>query len=66
MKSFADWLKANTNIKMPEGSVSASWFYERGLPMVVECKCCGMTMALPSAFIDEDGNIYCSSCKGDG
>ena len=65
MKTFAEWLKANTGENMPEGSVNAAWFYERNLPMVVECTCCGMTMALPSAFVDEDGSIYCSSCKGD-
>jgi hypothetical protein len=32
------------------------------LPMVVSCTCCGMTMALPSAMVDDDGTIYCSSC----
>ena len=31
-------------------------------PMVVECKCCGMTLILPQAHLDEDGYVYCPSC----
>ena len=65
MKSFANWLKENHNAEMPKGTVSADWFIEHGLPMIVECSCCTMTMALPNAFIDDDGSIYCSDCKGD-
>ena len=65
MKPFVKWLKENRNIEMPKGDVNAIWFYEHNLPMVVECKCCEMTMALPSAFIDDEGYTYCSDCKGD-
>lgn len=65
MKSFTQWLKDNCNAEMPKGTVNADWFYERGLPMVVSCACCEMTMALPSAFVDDEGHIYCSDCKGD-
>ena len=65
MKTVAQYLKDNHNIEMPKGDIDASWFYEQGLAMIVECKCCTMTMALPSAFVDDDGNIYCSDCKGD-
>lgn len=51
--------------EMPEGSVDAGWFIERDLPMIVECSCCGMTMALPNAYIDDEDYIYCMNCKGD-
>ena len=43
--------------------INGSWFSENGLPMIVECSCCGMTMALPSAMIDDDGHCFCSSCS---
>jgi hypothetical protein len=62
MQTFEQWLKENRQTEMPKGDVDASWFIERGLPMIVECSCCTMTMALPSAMIDDEGNIYCSSC----
>lgn len=65
MKTFAQWLKDSYNMEMPKGTVNASWFVENGLPMIVECSCCTMTMPLPSAFIDDDNCIYCSDCKGD-
>lgn len=65
MKTFAEWLKGISGEDMPSDDISASWFIERGLPMIVECKCCGMTMALPSAFVSEDNSIYCYMCKGD-
>ena len=65
MQAFKQWLKANRNIEMPKGDVDAGWFFEHDLPMIVECKCCLMTMALPNAFIDNEGYTYCSDCKGD-
>ena len=49
-------------VEMPKGNIPGSWFAENALPMVVECTCCGLTMALPSALVDDDGTIYCSSC----
>jgi hypothetical protein len=63
MKSFSDYMKAR-NVEIPEGNIPGSWFSEHRLPMVVSCACCEMTMVLPSAFIDEDGYIYCSDCAG--
>jgi hypothetical protein len=48
--------------EMPKGEIPASWFAEQCLPMVVECTHCGMTMALPSALIDDDGCCYCHGC----
>ena len=32
------------------------------LGAVVSCTCCGMTMTVASACVDEDGRIYCASC----
>ena len=65
MKTFAEWLKENSNEEMPKGNINGNWFAERGLPMIVHCTCCETTMALPSAYIDDEGYTYCSNCKGD-
>lgn len=32
------------------------------LGAVVSCSCCGMTMTIASACVDEEGHIYCASC----
>lgn len=60
-KSIEEYLE----IEFPKGQINGSWFAEHKLPMVVSCTCCGMTMALPSARVDEDGYIYCRSCAGE-
>lgn len=65
MKKFSEWIAGNGDYFPLSGAVSASWFAERGLPMIVECTCCGMTMALPSAYIDEKDYIYCADCAGE-
>lgn len=65
MKSFTKWLKDTHNMEMPKGTVDASWFVDHGLPMIVQCSCCTMTMSLPNAFVDDEGYTYCSDCKGD-
>ena len=63
MKTFNQWLKENLNCEMPEGDVvDANWFFKQGLPMIVECASCKMTMAVPNAYIDDKGYTYCSSC----
>ncbi len=62
MKTAEQYLKDEMNIEMPKGEINGKWFAENGLPMIVECTCCGMTMALPSAMIDEEGRIFCSQC----
>lgn len=61
MISFRQYVES-MNIKMPERTIPGSWFAEHGLPMVVKCTCCEMTMASPSAWIDEEGYTFCSSC----
>ena len=62
MKSFKEWLKANYNEELPKGNIDMGWFGQRGLPAIVECACCKMTMALPNAYIDEESYTYCSDC----
>ena len=62
MKTAEQYLKDEMNIEMPKGEINGKWFAENGLPMIVECTCCGMTMALPSAMIDKEGRIFCSQC----
>lgn len=62
MRTAETYLKEEMNIEMPKGEINGKWFAENGLPMIVECTCCGMTMALPSAMIDEEGQIFCSQC----
>lgn len=62
MKSFKQYIKENMDLEMPEGNISGAWFAENGIPMVVRCSCCDMTMASPSAWIDDEGYTYCSDC----
>lgn len=64
MKTFEEWLRENRQTEMPDGLIPESWFDEHNLPMIVQCKCCMMTMALPNAFIDDEGYTYCSDCGG--
>lgn len=65
MKTFKEWFKDNFDEELPTGTVSCEWFVERGLPMIVACSCCGMTMALPSALVDDNDTVVCNSCGGD-
>lgn len=62
MRTAEQYLREEMGIEMPEGTVDGSWFAEHRLPMIVRCTCCDMTMALPSAVIDDDGTIFCPSC----
>lgn len=64
MKNFGDWLKENRGINLPEGNINGSWFAENGLPMVVSCTCCGSTMCVVNAMIDEEGQTFCGHCVG--
>ena len=65
MMTAREWLKAECDVDMPEGNINGSWFAENNLPMIVECACCGSTMALPSAMIDDNYIVYCSACAGE-
>ena len=43
-------------------SVTADVLDQLGLPMVVACAGCQMTMGLPSAHVDPQGFTYCAEC----
>lgn len=62
MKTFRAYILDEFGIEVPHDNIPGTWFSENDIPMVVSCTCCGMTMASPSALIDEDGCCYCSSC----
>lgn len=64
MKQFKDWFnESQSEEKFPEtGIVNGTWFGARGIPMIVCCTCCGMTMATPSAFVNEEGETFCEDC----
>lgn len=63
MISFFDYVQKR-GIEIPKGNISGEWFSKHGYPMVVRCSCCDMTMAIPSAYIDDEGYTYCSDCAG--
>ena len=65
MKSFIDWYKdVSGGEEPPKGNVSGEWFAKKGLPMIVECTCCGSTMVLFNSYVDEDDYVFCPSCAG--
>lgn len=61
---FKTYVRTVLKKEVPKDNIPGSWFVENHLPMIVRCTCCEMTMALPSAWIDEDGNTYCAECAG--
>lgn len=63
MKSFFEYVRER-GIDIPEKEIPGSWFSKHGYPMVVRCSYCEMTMALPSAWIDDEGYTYCADCAG--
>jgi len=63
MKTFFDYVR-DQGIAIPETNIPGSWFHKHGYPMIVRCCCCEMTMAIPSAWIDDKGYTYCSDCAG--
>ena len=65
MKTVHEWLKDNGCGAIPE-KANAEWFVKHNLPMIVECSCCGMTMAMPNSFVDDKGYVYCADCGGNG
>ena len=62
MKTAQQYILEEFNIKFPDGNINGSWFAENNLPMIVQCSCCCTTMTLPSAMVDDNGAVYCSSC----
>lgn len=64
MKTFRNYMK-DLGIDVPHDNIPGDWFSKTGIPMIVACTCCGMTMAAPSALIDNNGQCYCSGCAGE-
>lgn len=48
-----------------DGAISGRTFMELGVPMVVACTGCEMTMAVTNSLVDDDGYIWCRSCAHD-
>jgi hypothetical protein len=47
----------------PDGSIPLSRFDEAGIPAIVACTECTMTMPLrPDTFCYEDGHVLCTRC----
>ena len=65
LRTAEKYILEDLGVEMPKGQINGEWFAENDLPMVVSCTCCGSTMILPSALIDEEGCCYCSSCAGE-
>ena len=65
LRTAEKYILEELGVEMPKGQINGEWFAENDLPMVVRCTCCGSTMILPSALIDEEGCCYCSSCAGE-
>lgn len=65
MTTIRNFLLANYALEMPSGDIPGTWFAENGLPMIVRCACCDMTMALPFAWVDRDGYTLCGGCAGE-
>lgn len=66
MKTFKEWYKDVAGIE-PDYETREDrlvWCQERNLPMIVSCTCCGSTMVVFGAFVDEEDYIYCPSCAG--
>lgn len=63
---FETYVRTVLKKEVPKDNIPGSWFVENGISMVVRCSCCEMTMASPSAWIDEQGFAYCAECAGMG
>ena len=62
LRTAETWILEEMGVEMPKGNINGAWFAENQLPMVVECACCGTTMMLPSAMVDDDGFVFCRTC----
>ena len=64
VRTAKQWIKEVLNIEMPNGDIGGEWFAENDLPMIVKCTCCEMSMALPSALVNDAGETFCQNCVG--
>lgn len=62
MRTAEKYIFDELSVEVPKDEIPASWFDENDLPMVVECTCCGSTMVLLSAMIDDNGFCFCREC----
>lgn len=62
LRTAEQYIWEEMGVEMPKDEIPGAWFAENGLPMIVECACCGMTMALPSAMVNDDGEVFCQGC----
>ena len=46
-------------------SIPLPVFTQLGLPAVVACTGCGMTMVMPSCLVDDDDQCWCRDCAGE-
>ena len=67
MKTFKEWYKDVAGIE-PDYETAENkllWLQEREIPMIVSCTCCGSTMLIFNAYVDEEDYTYCPSCAGE-
>ena len=65
MRTFKEWYKEVSGKEISDTTIhNGNWFAAEGLPMVVSCTCCGSTLLLPGAYLDDKDYIYCPSCAG--
>jgi hypothetical protein len=62
MKTAKEYILEKRGIEIPSEKVSAEWYIDHDIPMIVACRCCEMTMLVHSAMVDDDGYAYCGSC----
>lgn len=68
MKPLADVvltaLKATGDSETENGGWNGATFEKAGMPMVVSCTGCGMTMTSlsPTAQVDDEDYIWCKEC----
>jgi hypothetical protein len=49
-----------------DGSISYGQFEEAGIPMVVSCTECKMTMVIrKNMYCDNNGRVYCKGCESE-
>jgi hypothetical protein len=56
---------AEKGLTIPEGGIPLDFLDALGIPMVVECTGCEMTMCVSSAKVDDDLRTWCSDCASE-
>jgi hypothetical protein len=56
---------AEYGIPEDQQRVEASEFAKAGLPMIVACYGCDMTLCIANCLLDDDGRFWCKSCAED-